>query len=325
VSRNLPAMTASLIRRPLTTEIGDARSPVRQFFNERFTVGLPDVQRRYRENSPSQVVPSVSRSDANPRTLGTAADWLLRFLLHPSPAPDLAVKGVAGCRSIGIDMAPAFIQIAKHLGVRLPKALGEVRVFTGPGPGSAVEAELLARSCWALALLSEVQRGGPQAAMGGPLGQFRNRTASGADLLALCPSAGLDQLAQFRRVFETALIPRLATRPGLWAVGPTFTGSKLIKADADLVAEGLLLELKTHSKPSLLVTDLFQVIGYWLLDFGDAYRVTKLGIFAARYGYLVAWGLDELLGELAGHEVDLHAARDQFRHLLEYGTGRSLD
>ena len=273
-------MTASRIRGPLTAEVSNPQSPVRQFLDERFTVGLRDIQGRYRENAPSQVVPPVPRSDANPGTVGTAADWLLRFLIHPSPIPDLAMRGVALCRSAGIDLASAFVQIAKLLGLQLPKAPGPTQVFTGPRPGSAVEAELLARSCWALALLSEIYRGGSPVIMGGPLGRFRGRQASGADLLALCPPAGLDQLAQFRHVFETTLIPQLATRPGLWAIGPTFTGSKLIKADADLVTGGLLVELKTTSKVSLAVTDLFQVIGYALLDFEDAYRVTELGIFA---------------------------------------------
>jgi hypothetical protein len=225
---------------------------------------------------------------------------------------------------MGIDMAPAFIQIAQLLGLKLPKAPGPVPVFTGPRPGSAVEAELLARSCWALALLSEVYRGGPPVVMGGPLGQFRGRKAAGQELLALCPPAGLDQLAQFRQVFEMTLMPQLATRPGLWAIGPTFIGSELINADADLVAGGLLLDLKTSSKSSLAVTDLFQVIGYALLDFEDAYRVAELGIFAARYGYLAAWELDDLLDALAGREMHISAVRDKFRRLLESGTGRSL-
>jgi hypothetical protein len=175
-----------------------------------------------------------------------------------------------------------------------------------------------------LALLSEVYRGGPAVIMGGPLGQFRGRKATGEDLLGLCPPAGLDQLAQFRRVFETALIPRLATRPGLWAIGPTFAGSDLINADADLVAGGLLLDLKTTSKLSLAVTDLFQVIGYSLLDFDDAYRVTELGIFTARYGYLAVWGVDDLFDELAGRRIVPQAVRDEFRRLLESGTGRRI-
>jgi hypothetical protein len=40
------------------------------------------------------------------------------------------------------------------------------------------------------------------------------------------------------------LIPQLATRPTLWALGRTFTGSALMPADADLITGGLLTNLK---------------------------------------------------------------------------------
>ena len=46
-------------------------------------------------------------------------------------------------------------------------------------------------------------------------------------------------------------------------------GPEPIKADADLIAAGLLLELKTSAKLSLGITDLLQVIGYALLDFDN--------------------------------------------------------
>ena len=312
-----------IIRGPLTAEICSIRSPVRRFLNERFTVGLRDVQRSYRENDPSQVVPSVPPSGANPGTIGTAADWLLGFLLHPCPVPDLAMAGVALCRSAGIDITPALIQIADSLGVHLPQAPGTERKFTGPVPGNTAEPDYLARCCWALALLTEVYRGGAFVLTGGPLGQFRRGKATADDLLALCPPAGLDQLAKFRRVFETVLIPQLARRHGLWVLGPVFTGSALIHADADLIAAGLLLELKTSSKKlSLPVTDLFQLIGYALLDFDDEFRIAELGIFSARYAYLVTWELGAVLDELAGHPVNISRARDDFRHLLLRGRAR---
>ncbi len=46
-------------------------------------------------------------------------------------------------------------------------------------------------------------------------------------------------------MLEQALLPELATRHGMWALGPSFTGPALIKADADLIAAGLLLKVKT--------------------------------------------------------------------------------
>jgi hypothetical protein len=117
-------------------------------------------------------------------------------------------------------------------------------------------------------------------------------------------------------VFETELLPKLAGYPGRWHLGPTFTGSALMRADADLITAGLLLDLKTDSKFSLGVTVMFQVIGYALLDFDDVYRLTELGIFSARYAHLATWDLGALLDELAGRPVGLVATRQEFRALL---------
>jgi hypothetical protein len=179
-----------------------------------------------------------------------------------------------------------------------------------------VDAELLARGCWALALLTEAFRS-VQAAATGPLSRFQGRTVTADGLMALAPPAGLDQLARFREVFESTLLPRLASRTGPWTLGPAFAGSALIGgADGDLIAAGLLLDLKTSAKLTLAVKDLFQVIGYALLDFDDEYKITELGIFSARYAYLARWDLARLLDDLAGHQVSLPATRQEFRQLL---------
>jgi len=109
----------------------------------------------------------------------------------------------------------------------------------------------------------------------------------------------------------------------MWAIGPTFTGSALMKADADLIAAGLLLDLKTTArKPSLGVLDLFQIIGYALLDYDDQFGISSVGIFSARYAYLATWELGALLDELAGHEMSLAIMRGQFRDLLEARADR---
>lgn len=183
-------------------------------------------------------------------------------------------------------------------------------------PGCDTDPEHLARACWVLALLTEVFRRGLMVAALGPLGRFQDRRLSADELFALAPPTALGQLAAFRQVFQTALLPTLAGRCGPWALGPTFTGSALIRADADLIAAGLLLDLKTSSKLSLGITDLFQVIGYALLDFGDEYKFDELGIFSARYAYLATWRLSALLEELAGGQVSLQATRMEFRELL---------
>jgi WXG100 family type VII secretion target len=107
----------------------------------------------------------------------------------------------------------------------------------------------------------------PMVAIRGPLERFQGHRASPGELLGLASPAAVGQLAAFREVFASTLLPQLARCPGRWILGPEFTGSTLLKADADLIAAGLLLDLKTDSRFSLGVTVLFQVIGYALLDF----------------------------------------------------------
>ncbi len=271
----------------------------------------------------------MPRAEANPGTVGGAADWLLRFMVCPDPSVDLAVAGAAHL-SPGMMMGVA--EVAMLLGVTaLPGTLsmggspvsGSAHAFIGPGAGTSVDQELLARGCWALALATEAFRSAQAAAMG-PLAQFHGGPVTADALLALAPPAGIDQLTKFRHVFETALIPQLATRRGPWALGPTFSGSAMIGgADGDLIAAGLLLELKTSAKLTLAVKDLFQVIGYALLDFDDEYKLTEVGIFSARYAYLATWSVGGLLSELAGCPASLQAARREFRQLLHTHQGQA--
>ncbi len=298
--------------RPLTAELDAKDSPVRRFLDERFAAGLRDVQRRYRQAAPLLVVPSADQQNANPGTVGTAADWLLRFLLYPKPSLALAARGAVIC-----GMGRPFREIAESLGYETDSdvVMAGTGGFIGPVSGNLAEAEHLARACWALALLTEVYRS-PMAMVNGPLREFSGRQVPGSTLLALAPSAGLSQLAGFRSVFETDLLPVLALHQGRWHLGPTFTGSALMNADADLITGGLLLDLKTNFKFSLGVAVIFQVIGYALLDFDDVYRLTEVGVFSARYAHLATWDLSTLLDELAGHSVGLSAIRQEFRILL---------
>jgi hypothetical protein len=304
-----------MIRRPLTAELDIKDSPVRRFLDDRFTNGLRDVQRLYRQAAPSLVIPSAERQEANPGTVGTAADWLLRFLLTPRPSLTLAAKGATLCgRRSG--MVEAFREIAASLGYDRETMIDAGGTdFTGPTSGNDTAPGHLAHACWALALLTEMFRN-PMASMNGPLGRFRSHPTSASELLALAPPAALSQLEAFQEVFKTVLLPRLSRRPGRWILGPDFAGSSLLKSDADLIVAGLLLDLKTDSKFSLGVTVLFQVIGYVLLDFDDAYSLTELGIFSARYAHLATWDISTLLDELAGHPVSLRTIRQEFRQAL---------
>ncbi len=208
-------------------------------------------------------------------------------------------------------MLPAVKDLAAKLGFRD----GGQETFIGPAKGSGLEPGLLHRACWALALLTEVYRRGPAAAALGPLGSLPERSA--AALLSAAPDAALDQLAQIRAALESALLPVIRTRSGPWALGPAFAGSQIMKADADLISDGLLVELKTNAKkPSLGITDLWQVLGYVLLDYTDEFAITDVAVFQARNCYLAVWNTDDLLSQLAGKPTSASELRAEFRTLL---------
>jgi hypothetical protein len=197
---------------------------------------------------------------------------------------------------------------------RLPRRLGGG--VHRPARSSGVEPDLLYRACWGLALLTEVYRRGPDIAAIGPFGRLPGKSARW--LLDAAPDAGLDQLGALRDVMQSVLLPAIASRQGLWAIGPVFAGSEIMPGDADLVAGGLLTELKTTAKkPSLGVTDLWQVLGYVFMDYVDEFSITDVALFSARYGYLAQWKLDVLLTQLAGKPVTTAALRGEFEALLK--------
>jgi hypothetical protein len=296
-----------VIRRALTGELSMKDSPVRQFFDGRFAPGLRDVQARYRAEAGALVVRGVPQPEANAGTIGTAADWLLRFLVHPMPSLHLAALGARLCGRL-----PALQEIAGSLGY----AGAGAETYRGPRPGSRIDPEYLNRACWALALLSEVYRSSGMALAGGPVTRLPDESAG--SLLAVAPDAGIAQLTALRAVMEAVLLPELAGRQGTWALGPTLAGSELMAGDADLIAAGLLLDLKVYAKPvSLARADLWQLLGYALMDYIDEFALTDVAIFAARYGYLVTWNLEALVSELADASVSVADLRAEFRDLLE--------
>jgi hypothetical protein len=269
------------------------------------------VQAAYRAKAGPILVPGVPREAADAGTIGTAADWMMRFMVHPAPSLRLAGQGASLC-----GMLPTLKELALMLGYRD----GGTDQFTGPAQGASLEPDLLYRACWGLALLTEVYRRGPDIAAMGPIGRLPRKSAQ--SLLQAAPDVGLEQLAALRVVMESALLSAVGSRRGLWAIGPVFAGSQIMRGGADLIAGGLLVELKTTTKkPSLGVTDLWQLLGYVLMDYVDEFAITDVALFSARYGYLAQWSLGELLPKLAARPKTETALRAEFRALLEACRG----
>lgn len=101
-------------------------------------------------------------------------------------------------------------------------------------------------------------------------------------LLSLAPEGAIRQLRDLHKVAQERLLPTIlrATRLDL---GPTFDDSTLRPADADLIHDGRLVDIKTHlgapnrktgtRADSLSPTDLYQVLAYALFDRSDTYAL----------------------------------------------------
>lgn len=98
-------------------------------------------------------------------------------------------------------------------------------------------------------------------------------------------------------------------------VGGTLAGSKdVFGAGFDLIVDGCLLELKTTLVPVITTAYLRQLVGYWLLDYDDACRITSAAIVLIRQGYVRKFDMHR---DLIGPNSDGSALRSQLRRGLK--------
>ncbi len=106
-------------------------------------------------------------------------------------------------------------------------------------------------------------------------------------------------------------------------LNPTFKGSGDIGgADADLILNECLLDIKTTVVPKITNTMLYQLIGYVLLDYEDEYHIKEVGIYLARQGKTLRWDLNELLDRLHTDTPtpSLAELRHQLRNTIQTTT-----
>lgn len=287
----------------LTSAMADPNSPLRQLFDKLFP-NTRNVQASYRGAQPLLL---VDGGTANPGTLGAAFDYATRFELDAMYDADLA-------RAAFLDEPDTVSNIgAVNVVAQVAQAIGD--------------RDTVFRASWALALLTEVYRIGLLS--GSPLrelvdaGDLRPQR-----LIDLAPQAAVDQLTAMDEIAGESLLTHL---DGPYVLGPTFDGSALCAADADVIAGGLLLDLKTRlggkvkrrggRADYLRIDDLRQIIGYLLFDRSDTYRIDRVGIYSARFGHLATRPVADMLEMLAGKPVDLADVREQTWRALGGNSG----
>lgn len=279
-------------------------------------------------------VPPVGDCDAS--TAGTALDYRLRLLLDPRFDPNSSVAALGAAQLArwflddhGLDQpdlyqpfeltlddatvatlrsgtTPGFVQLTdaiRDVATRLPAR----------GLGSRAVETRAARLCWLLAMFEQAYRAGVDRRWPLPAA---DADASLRRLLRMVPDAAATQIGAMTRLFVRSQPRFLAARRVL--SGMVFAQSAALRgADADLLLDGLLLEVKATVDPHLDRDRLWQLAGYALGDTPDGYRIRSVGIYFARHGQLLTWPLPGYLSALAARDdVPVAGLRGEFSQLL---------
>lgn len=102
------------------------------------------------------------------------------------------------------------------------------------------------------------------------------------------------------------------------SLNPNFDGSDDIGgADADLVVNGTLIDIKTTKVQEIEPDWIRQLLGYVLLDYTDHHRIKGIGLYMARQGILFQWDLEEALrGLCSGKPPSIEGLRKEFKEVV---------
>jgi len=180
------------------------------------------------------------------------------------------------------------------------------------------EERVLARYCFVLGLFEEIYRSNRY--LDGPLLVPAPRK-NVDELLAIPEDAWVDDLCALSRLFYDKH-SHLLSLP--FTLNPTFVGSGDVGgADADLIVNGCLIEIKTTIGPKVDAKHLRQLVGYVLLDYDDARHIESVGIYMARQGELFTWPIADFLCQLTGdNTISLTQLRQEFRALFQTKQSR---
>ncbi|MEJ7766139.1 MAG: hypothetical protein WKF86_11650 [Acidimicrobiales bacterium] len=288
----------------LTRVLADVDGPVRRWFESRLP-NLKPMRLAWRAaGRPIVLCPD----EVKPGIVGAAFDYRLRYFFGATPAEQLVAAAGAGDH----EDWPAFAAALDATVDRLQPA--------GRALGVEDEAEL-ARYCWVLAVFESHFR----------MGGLRYETPIDAlgpspgieALLGLAPAGGIEDLGRLVSKLQASPLAEMLDRP--FCLNPKFrcAGRLVGGADADLLVDGLLVEVKTTKNNTMKRReDGYQLLGYLLLDQHVDHEIDSLGFYLSRIPTLMTWPVAELLEEIAGGPVDLADLRAEFAVACRAGADR---
>ncbi len=327
----------------LTSHLNDVKSPIGQFIKQRFAQTIRLTKAPNQQLKSTDTIRPAQADRSYPYGLiGTAIDYRIRYAFDITPyqqlvawagAKLLTVKPFDSENDIPVDLADL-----DSLGsVQLPSTVFTTGIAQGPYPisliwaffhdleatvnklqpkGRLLELEnerTLNCYCIILSLFEQVYRS--NAYIQGPLMQPTMKHTV-EELFAIPQDSWVNDLVEIFTQFYNRQ-NSLLLKP--FILNPTFVGSGFVGgADADLIVDGCLIDIKTSTFPQIKAEYLYQVAGYLLLDFDDMLHIDSLGIYMARQGELFRWTVLDFLRELTGDTaISLPPLRQEFRSLCQ--------
>ncbi len=290
----------------LSRELENKNSPIHAYVKENFP-NTAALARLYKKEPSELLVPTVTPiSNYRSSVLGDAFDLLVRFVADPEYYPKQALSPM----------------LEEHL-LEYGEEAASIIAENGLDPNDELP-PAAAALCWYLALTTQVYRTG-WIREDSPLAPFLD-DCEFKDLIALAAEEDVQELQRLHKIAQQALYPLFAglDKPSI-TPGPEFSGSEFCKADADIIADGTLIEIKTRIgrkdkngvyADGLRAEDTRAVLGYILFDLEDKYRLQEIAFYSARYGKLFRIDLDQFLAVLAGKPVNLEEARADMKRIL---------
>ena len=302
---------------PLTNHLRDKSSPVRGFLRHQFPntrTFLKEPRKQLREAH--TIRPDI---DVQWWTIGMALDYRIRYYFAVTPHEELAAY--QGARLLGalrsthttweipsndiVPMASEYRSFFSQLDALTRSDLPVARRLP------VGEENELNRHCIVLALMEVVYRTGR---LDGALatGEFRDAES----LVELAESHWVDDLRNLSWEFYDRF-HHLLSLPHV--LNPTFDGSADVGgADADMIIDGVLIDIKTTVETKIIADWVWQLLGYVLLDYSDHHQISAIGLYMARQGQLIKWDLDEAIRGLCAEEPpSIKQLRTQFQELAQ--------
>jgi hypothetical protein len=257
---------------------------------------LADVRARFREEfqrptrkRPARLLIEPTVQPEYRGRLGTAFDYLARFALqqrYPGATTKrwLAETGLEIVRSQEDTRAS---QRQRRAIARLERQMDKAKQEYSNYLNSGMLTDGLLEAAWHLAFLDE----------------FRRAPIPPLVLLAKALPPDRSTLAELRTMLELFPVTDFAPRQRLF-LNPTFGPASMLVggADADVIVDSTLIDIKTNADPKLPRKDFNQLVGYAALAElggvqGANLRIEQSQVYLARFGTMVCYSRREVIDE----------------------------